>query len=631
MSQKVLVFATTIRDKLKGRMFGIYRSLVLTAIVMASAFAMTASCCAATAENHPLSIVEADIYVGQKKLTMRLKCFAEDLELLQGVEPYEETGKYDNTELEEGTQDHAKYLLEKILIMDSQGEALKGTVTNVKGFEIPEEGIAAGQLMNYTMGYVIEYSYDEAPEFITIEQQMVADGQLLPTEMKVLLKQAGSDTPLVKMMKPEMPETFQFDWENIPQGSDDVEVWDAWLDEQREKNLGIESYSSVYNFFYITRREVRQEVLIPIASLSTFIDIESKDGRFLEIEEQDALKAKIEVLFSEANPVTIDDKKRKPQFDRIDFYGLDIRDFAMQAERRKVSMANGRVGVIMSYVSGGTPTNVSVTWDMFNSIVRSVDTIVFELDDIRRTQFSKFLENNTYTWSNAEPDFSKPIETVPAHFDLPVWESFPWLSLLLFAGAIYSFVTGRLDHSNEQRYMIAGGLTAAALMAFPFISVDLYAPWSRRMRIESEKADNVFTVLHKNLFRAFEFSDESSVYDGLAQSVDGKLLRELYLQLNDSLRIKEQGGAVANITAVNLIDGELRKNEKYFSTVEPGFVYRCKWDLVGTIEHWGHIHERTNHYDATFDVQAIDNEWKITSMKLEEAPQGVVKTRSRKF
>ncbi len=630
MSQKVPVFATTIRDKLKGRMFGIYRSLVLTAIVMAIAFAMTESCCAATSGNHPLSIVEADIYVGQKKLTMRLKCFAEDLELLQGVEPYEETGKYDNTELEEGTQDHAKYLLEKILVMDSQGEALKGTVTNVKGFEIPEEGIAAGQLMNYTMGYVIEYTYDEAPEFITIEQQMVADGQLLPTEMKVLLKQAGSDAPLVKMMKPEMPETFQFDWENIPQGSDDVEVWDAWLEKQREKNLGIESYSSVYSFIYITRREVRQEVLIPIASLSTFIDIESKDGRFLDIEEQDALKPKIEALFSQANPVTIDDKKCKAKFDRIDFYGLDIRDFAMKADRRKVSMANGRVGVIMSYASDGAPLNVSVTWDMFNSIVRSVDAIVLALDDIRRTQFSKFLENNTFTWSNAEPDFSKPIETVPAHFDLPIWERFPWLSLLLFAGAIYSFVTARL-RSNEQRYVIAGGLTAAALMTFPFVTVDLYAPWSRRMRIESEKADNVFTVLHKNLFRAFEFSEESSVYDGLAQSVDGKLLRELYLQLNDSLRIEEQGGAVANITAVNLIDGKLRKNEKYFSTVEPGFVYRCKWDLVGTIEHWGHIHERTNHYDATFDVQAIDNEWKITSMKLEEAPQGVVKTSRRKF
>ncbi len=609
-------------------MFGIFKGLVFTAIAIT--FAVPSSLAIANG-NHPLSIVEADIYVGQKKLTMRLKCFAEDLELLQGVEPYEETGKYDNTELEEGTQDHAKYLLEKILIMNSLGEALKGTVTNIKGFEIPEEGIAAGKLMNYTMGYVIEYSYDEAPEFITIEQQMVADGQLLPTEMKVLLKQAGSDAPLVKMMKPEIPETFQFDWEGVPQESDDVEVWDAWLEEQREKNLGIESYSSVYSFIYITRREVRQEVLIPIASLSTFIDIESKDGRFLEIEEQDALKTKIETLFSQANPLTIDEKECKPKFDRIDFYGLDLRDFAMQAQRRKVSMANGRVGVIMSYVSGGTPANVSVTWDMFNSIVRSVDTIVFELDDIRRTQFSKFLENNTYTWSNAEPEVSKPIETVPAHFDLPAWESFPWLSLLLLAGAIYAFVTGRLDHSKEQRYMIAGGLTAAAIMLVPFVTVDLYAPWSRRMRIESEKADNVFSVLHHNLFRAFEFSDESRIYDGLAQSVDGKLLRELYLQLNDSLRIKEQGGAVANINGVKLLNGELRESEKYFSTVEPGFVYRCQWDLVGTIEHWGHIHERTNHYDATFDVQAIDNEWKITSMKLEEAPQGVVKTRVRKF
>ena len=610
-------------------MFGTFRCLAFAA--MAAVYAVCFSSASIASENHPLSIVEADIYVGQKKLIMRLKCFAEDLELLQGVEPYDDTGKYDNTELEEGTQDHAEYLLEKILIMDAAGEVLKGTVTDVKGFEIPPEGIEAGKLMNYTMGYVIEYSYDKAPEFITIEQRMVADGALLPTELKVLIKQAGSELPLEKMMKPEIPETFQFSWEGVPQESDDIEVWDKWLDEQREKNFGIQSYGSIYSFIYITRREVRQEVLIPIASLSTFIDIESKDGRFLTVEEQDALKPKVEALFSQANPVTIDGNSVKPEFDRIDFYGLDIRDFAMQSDRRKISMANGRVGVIMSYVSGGAPASVSVTWDMFNSIVRSVDAIVLVFDEVKRTQFSKFLDNNTYRWSNAEAEYSEPIETVPADFDLPAWESFPWLSMLLFVGAIYTFVTGRLDHSKEQRYVIAGALTAAGMLLVPFVSVDVYAPWSRRMRIEPQKADNVFSVLHNNLFRSFEFSDEGQIYDGLSKSVDGKLLRELYLQLNDSLRIEEQGGAAANITDVNLIDGELRANEKYFSTVEPGFVYRCQWDLIGTIEHWGHVHERTNHYDATFDIQAIDNEWKITSMKLEEGPRGVVKTHVRKF
>lgn len=488
--------------------------------------------------------------------------------------------------------------------------------------------------MNYSMGYVFEYTYDSAPEFITVEQQMVAEGALLPSELKVQVKQAGSDVPFpVKIIKPALPETYPFDWDSLPPGEKDSnEDWEAWFDEQREKNLGIESYGSVYSFVYITRREVRQEVLIPIASLSTFIDIESKDGRFLEIEEQDALKSKIRALFSQANPVEIDDEKIViPKFDRIDFYGLDLRDFAIQAERRKISMANGRVGVIMSYTCDGTPLNVSVTWDMFNSVVRSVDAIIFALDDVRRTQFSKFLDNNTYAWANTELKDEDPIRAVPADFDLPYWENFPWLSLILFAGAGYSFITGKLDDANEQRYIVAGVLTAAAILFVPLVNVDLYTPWSRRLNIEEAKADDIFEVLHSNLFRAFDYSDESRIYDGLAKSVDGKLLNDLYLQLNDSLRIKEQGGAIANISAVNLLEGELRGNQNYFSTVEPGFVYRCKWNLVGTIEHWGHIHERTNVYDATFDVQAIDNEWKITSMKLEDVPKGIVKTRVRKF
>ena len=80
------------------------------------------------ASEHPLSIVKADIYVTKTKVVMRLTCFAEDLELLHGVEPYED-GKYDNTELEEGTQNHAEYLLEKIVIMDADGEPYKGKIS----------------------------------------------------------------------------------------------------------------------------------------------------------------------------------------------------------------------------------------------------------------------------------------------------------------------------------------------------------------------------------------------------------------------------------------------------------------------------------------------------------------------
>lgn len=611
-------------------MFGMIKNTFLAAV----AFSMTAMFCTPTTanENHPLSIVKANIFVTQKKLTMRLTCFAEDLELLQGVEPYEDTGKYDNDELRDGTQDHAEYLLEKILIMDANGDPYKGTVTDIKGFEIPDEGIMAGQLMNFTMSYVIEYKFESPPEFITVEQQMVAEGALLPTELDLKGKQSGSDSPFGKIMKPALPETFQFDWENAPPNEDDgAEVWEEWLEEQREKNLGIESYSSVYSFIYITRREVRQEVLIPIASLSTFFEIESEDGRFLTIEDQDLLKPKIELLLSQGNPVEVNGVSTKPKFDRIDFYGLDIRDFAMQSERRKVSMANGRVGIIMSYSCDGMPQSASLTWDVFNEIVRSVDAVVIAMDNVKQTQFSKFLENNTYEWENEEPVFAEPIETLRADVNLPIWISFPWLSAILLAGSVVSLLAGLVGRIRGNCIMVSGVLAAVAVVLIPFVKTDLYSPGTEPFAIAETEAEDVFQTLHRNMFRAFEYSNESKIYDELAQSVDGDLLRELYLELNDSLKIKEQGGAVAIIESVDFVSGKLTENANEFPTEKPGFTYRCEWDLAGTVEHWGHIHERKNHYDATFDVQAVDDAWKITRMKQEEAPKGVVTQRRRKL
>ena len=475
-------------------------------------------------------------------------------------------------------------------------------------------------------------------------------------------------------MKPDIPQTFPLDWEHLPLDQDaSSEDWEAWFEVQREKKLGIESYSSLYNFVYITKREVRQEVLIRIASLATFIDIESRDGRFLEIDEQDALVPKIKALLSAANPVTVDQRSTAPVFDRVDFYALDIRDFAMQSERRKISIANGRVGVIMSYLSGGAPSNVTVTWDMFNEIVRSVDVIVLSYDKIHRTQFSKFLPNNTFAWSNTEPDNAGAIKELPAEFDLPYWRAVPWLSLLLFGGAIYAFVSvsiessreevqtflGRLnffrkeskssrksrkssrrvlepaepnlDASQQKRYVIAGVLTTLAALLLPLAKVDLYAPWHQPFQVNEENADIVFASLHDNLFKAFDYADESNIYDGLAKTIKGPLLSKLYLDLNDSLRIKEQGGAVAVITDVELVEGSLSDDGGDFSTTSPGFVYRCKWNLIGTIEHWGHIHERTNTYDADFDVQAIDRQWKITDMRMNDAPQGSTRRKLRKF
>ena len=201
---------------------------------------------------HPVSVIEADIYVTKFKTTMRLKCFAEDLELLQGVEALDD-GFYDTEELREATIDHADFLAEKIELIGSDGSKYKAKVVEIEDFEIPDGQVRQGELMKHTIGIVLEFSYDKAPEFLTISQHVVAEDLLLPSELKILLKQEGSDEPYFHMMKPDQPETFRFDWDKpLPDSESSDTEWESWFEQQREKTLGIASYSSVYSFIYIT-------------------------------------------------------------------------------------------------------------------------------------------------------------------------------------------------------------------------------------------------------------------------------------------------------------------------------------------------------------------------------------------
>ena len=587
---------------------------------------------------HPVSIVEADIYVNRKKITMKLKCFAEDLELLQGVTALED-GLYDDVELMDATVDHGKYLAERVVLRDANGEQLKPKLVETIDIDFPDDGIQAGTLMNYSMGFVFEFSYDSPPEFITIQQDMVAEGALLPSELKILMKQAGSEVPYAHMMKPSQPETFRFDWDKPALSADaSEEDWESWFEEQREKNLGIMSYSSVYSFIYITDHEVRHEILVPLATLATFIDLERNEESFLSIEEQGMAAEKIKAFFSFGNPVLIDGVEVAPVFDRVDFYGLDLRDFAVQAEKRKVSMASGRVGIIMAYSTKGSPTKVEVTWDKFNEVMRSVSSVVFEFDKISKTEFSKFRKNNTYTWNQPDRKPLPPITNVSSSINLEEYRQ-PTLALPVVSTgfgfiALLTLMLGPILGIGVRKSLIAsacGGVAAIATCGLAWTEIPHPTRTAKKFDLADEKARQVFAQLHKNMFRAFDYRDESDVYDALAKSVDGELLRELYLDVNHSLRVKEQGGAIARIQEVTLGSGQSSSIQNQSGDDPIGFGYRCKWDLIGTIEHWGHIHERKNQYDAEFEIQVKDDAWKITSMKVVDEEMGKVKTSLRKF
>ena len=47
-----------------------------------------------------------------------------------------------------------------------------------------------------------------------------------------------------------------------------------------------------------------------------------------------------------------------------------------------------------------------------------------------------------------------------------------------------------------------------------------------------------------------------------------------------------------------------------------GFIATCTWNVRGSVGHWGHLHERTNQYEARISVKPVDGEWKIVDLEL---------------
>jgi hypothetical protein len=185
-------------------------------------------------------------------------------------------------------------------------------------------------------------------------------------------------------------------------------------------------------------------------------------------------------------------------------------------------------------------------------------------------------------------------------------------------------------------WKLAGTIALAMLIGVPILHPyfrrEVPNPFSDppKFSISDQEASQIFAQLHKNMFRAFDYRNESDIYDALAKSVDGELLRRLYLQINQSLKMKEQGGTVARIDEVTLMGGGQQPLELIPGDV--GFMYRSRWNVTGTVEHWGHVHQRVNQYDAQFTLKLVDDNWKIVDLEmLDEFPPGIIKTTLRKF
>lgn len=123
-------------------------------------------------------------------------------------------------------------------------------------------------------------------------------------------------------------------------------------------------------------------------------------------------------------------------------------------------------------------------------------------------------------------------------------------------------------------------------------------------RLSENDALAIFTPLHANIYRAFDYTRESAVYDALAQSVDGPMLDTIYTEVYNGLVMREEGGALSRVRSVTPIETlVLPPREPAPPGVSPDqFTVKCRWRVLGVVYHWGHSHSRTSEYLAEYDV-----------------------------
>ncbi|MFN7875155.1 MAG: hypothetical protein ACK5PB_07560 [Pirellula sp.] len=330
---------------------------------------------------HPVSLSSAIVEVREDELVVDLEIMLEDLVMYQSLAADGEM-RYPAELMLQAAKQHRDFLLEYFSILDGDGNRLKESSVTENFEQISAEGVLQGELMSKVVTYRVQYPFmNSKPKFLTFLQTFGGKNSALPAimDLSVWHRDRLEHSSQLAYGK---PQSFKFDWERAYENKrPSFAELRKKRKEQFEDSLGIASYTGLYSFVYINRFEVRHELLVPLLTLEEWVKVPRKDPDYLEMEEQSAAKESIARFFSEKSSVQIDGLDNVGSLTRLNFFGLDIADFALNADPRKVSVHQARVGIIWTYPTKVTPKDVVFTWKGYSEFSPFLNSVVLVGND----------------------------------------------------------------------------------------------------------------------------------------------------------------------------------------------------------------------------------------------------------
>jgi hypothetical protein len=391
-------------------------------------------------------------------------------------------------------------------------------------------------------------------------------------------------------------QTVDLDWE------------DPWYSKFRHRNLWRRYNAPINVFLYLEPYEVRVEVIARPKDLQQWVDLGVAGRETLPVAIQPELKAKVGAFIGEQVQLNVDGRHVSPSLDRINFLRRTLRTSAVIDPAEELDAVSAMLGMIYVYPTSGLPQRANLTWDLFSEklpIVRGAAT-----DEAGPMPTILRPDDNVLEWKNflKNPTVPKLVDIEPPDAVAPL--SVPVAGIVCL---ILLIAVGFRAAKSRRLVMLipASVLLIAMIVAWPHARVSVANPLVRFTPISDEDAAEVLGALLRNIYVAFDFRDESAIYDALARSATGDLLTQIYLETQKSLELQSQGGARVKVKEVVLIEADQENLQG-----EVGFVATCTWNVRGSVGHWGHIHQRVNQYQARISVKPVDGEWKIFSLEL---------------
>jgi hypothetical protein len=448
----------------------------------------------------------------------------------------------------------------------------------------------------------IHYPFTGRPDELTIIPPQDADGRALASIGFIAYHKA---VPVIDFRYLGAPARLALDWD------------DPWYSKFDNPNLKRHHKSALMSYLYVEPYEVRHEILTRVRDLEAWMDLGLRGDEYIEIDELEPLKQRVGEFLLTKNPLRVDGRSLDPILDRSSFVKVSITGIQLVEKPQRLEISTAIIGVIITYLTDGMPQEVTVDWELFTDQVQQVPATATDPAGPLLTYVTP--DDKVHTWTNYLKNYVIPtVRRVDVADTLGEYRIPVATVVCLLAIVPLGLVVGRRRRVGKT--VVGTGvlilfLVSGALASWSYLPrLSIARPAAMAGTLSEEQAGDLLQALLKNVYRAFDFRAEAVVYDKLALSVDGDLLADIYLQNRKSFAVQKAGGAQAKIKAVDILAAvPARREDRPLA-----YDIRGNWKAMGTVGHWGHVHMRTNLYDAIVTVEAVDDSWKITGLELLE-------------